>query len=154
MILSGILATHADDLNYMVITMNGSGNIQIPLPLTEKPTLLVHGEQLEVQTDALNMGNINKSAVKHITYRAGGEWQGIADADASALKVSPRATSAAVTITGLKDDAIIALYNAAGAVCNTAVMRQADMATINMATLPKGIYILTINKESFKIVKK
>jgi hypothetical protein len=153
-LLTGTLPMQADDLKYMVITMNGNGNMRTILPLADTPTLLVQGDLLEVQTAAVNMGNINKNAVKHITYSDTDEWQGIADAKVSGVAVSPRATTATVTITGLNVEADITLYNAAGKACNAAIARQTDMAIVDMTTLPKGIYILTINKESFKLVKK
>ena len=138
----------------MIITMNGNGNIRTILPLADKPTLLVQGDLLEVQTTEVNMGFINKNAVKHITYSESAEWQGIVDAKAANLSVSPRVTSATVTVSGLDTEADITLYNAAGKTCNAAIAREADMATVDMSALPKGIYILTINKESFKLVKK
>lgn len=152
--LAGVSTMQAADLKYMIITMNGGGNSHISLQLSGKPTLLVQGDLLSVENDAVSMGSINKNAVKHITYSASPELQGIADAKTTELSVSPRVTTASVTVTGLDQDADITLYNAAGTACNAVIDRQADIATVDMSALPKGMYILTINKESFKIVKK
>mgnify|MGYP002623529466 FL=1 len=155
MLLGGTWAAYATDLQYMIITMNGNGNIIIPLPLANTPTLLVQGDLLEVQTTEINMGYINKNAVKHITYSDVAESQGISEHRAQGgVAVDPRVTHATVAITGLGDGAAIGLYDTAGANCNAAIARRGDAATVDMSSLPAGIYILKVNKESFKIVKK
>lgn len=154
MLLTSALAAHADNPQYMVITMsNGSGNMY--LPLTDNPTLLVQGDLLEVQTSELSIGYINKNAVKHITYSDVAEELGIdAVLSKGSVNVDPRVTHATVTITGLQDAASISLYNTGGANCNPAIKRLDTSATVDMSALPRGVYILKVNKESFKIVKK
>ena len=154
LLLTAIQATYAANLNYMIITMNGNNGVYISLPLSDTPTLLVYGDLLQIQTGSLNMGSINKNDVKHITYSETAMTQGINEIKMSDITVNPRVTHATITISGLKDGDNVSLYNAAGAACNAAVTRQGGAASVDMTAEPNGLYILTVNKESYKIIKK
>ena len=70
------------------------------------------------------------------------------------LKVAPNPVIDVVKATADKNITSIGLYNFVGAVINANCNIDDNTATINMSSLPSGIYILKVNDSSTKIIKK
>ena len=59
-----------------------------------------------------------------------------------------------VRITGIEQDTVIGLYSIDGKRVPMEADRTADAIVINLESLPRGIYVIRCNSQSFKIYKK
>jgi len=71
----------------------------------------------------------------------------------SAISVFPNPVTDMLSVSGVKKDAIIYLYNMNGALLQT-VTSQENATNINVSSLQQGIYLLRINNLIIKFIKK
>jgi len=65
----------------------------------------------------------------------------------------PNPVSETLTVKGVKKDAIINLYDMSGALLKT-VTSQENSTNVDVSTLQKGVYLLRIDKQVIKFIKK
>ena len=70
------------------------------------------------------------------------------------VKIYPNPTTDVVNVTSSEEISSVYLYNLAGAKADANATIQGNKATINVNTLPAGIYILSVNNNAIKVVKK
>lgn len=75
-------------------------------------------------------------------------------ADKASLKVYPNPAVNSVSVTATEDIECVKLFNLGGTQVNADEVIEGNSATLNVANLPVGIYILKVNNLSTKIIKK
>ena len=74
--------------------------------------------------------------------------------DKTTLRVAPNPVVDVVSITSSEDITVLELYNYVGAMVDVEMSVDDNVATLNMGSLPAGIYIVRVNDGSAKIIKK
>lgn len=146
------MQSHADGEKSMVINMmNQNDNIYILLE--NDPTINVHGDLLEVQSENYTIANINKNAVREIRYEEV-ILSAVENLMAEEVNVTPKVTHDYVYIKGLSGNTQIRLFNLNGEKYTMGIRHYGNEAVVDMSTLVSGVYLLEINQQSFKITKK
>jgi len=71
----------------------------------------------------------------------------------SSISVFPNPVVETLTVSGVKKGTVINVFDLGGGLLKT-VAAQENTATINVASLQKGIYLLQIDKQTVKFIKK
>ena len=71
----------------------------------------------------------------------------------SSISVFPNPVKEYLTLKGLKKDAIISLYDLKGGLLQT-ILAEENSTTINVSSLPHGIYLLSTGKHTIKFIKQ
>ena len=72
----------------------------------------------------------------------------------NAVKVYPNPATDVVTVEAAEAIEAVEIYNLAGAVTRAAAAIDGNSATLSVEALPAGTYILKVNKEAVKLIKK
>ena len=142
---------NATDWKDMVITMNDNSISDIVLSLSETPTIEICGDSLKIMSSQVEIYTTN---IKDIHY-TDGTYNSITDLNGkSGVEVSPHITSRYVNVTGINGNSVIKVFSSNGAECKAAISRNDTSARVDVGSLSKGIYMLQVNKETIKIIKK
>ena len=71
----------------------------------------------------------------------------------SSISVFPNPVKEYLTLKGLKKDAVISLYDLKGGLLQT-ILAEENSTTINVSSLPHGIYLLSTGKHTIKFIKQ
>lgn len=98
-------------------------------------------EDAEVETpgmETLTIGEVGVEAVKA----------------AKAVKVYPNPATDVVTVEAAEEISKVEIYNLAGAAVNAPAAIEGTKATLSVDNLPAGAYIMKVNKQAVKLIKK
>jgi len=98
-----------------------------------------------------NDGDVTNISCIKFSEQGGGD--GIINVKSeSSIFVFPNPVSETLTVSGVKKDAIIQLYNLSGALLQT-VISQENATNINVSNLQQGIYLLRVDAQVIKFIK-
>lgn len=105
-----------------------------------------------VASDGTVYATYYKYDYRRIVFLNDGPTQVEEPGQASSIRVYPNPTHDAIRISGLQEDSKIALYNMQGDVVRR--QRASGDVSLGVGALSNGVYILSINGETIKVIKQ
>lgn len=142
-------AQHINKLYTMhVVSVGGS---TVDFAFSSEPVMTFDGGQMNISSSADSDVKFQMDNVVNITFS--GEASGIATVkgDGSQMKVS--AADGKITVSGMKANAKVAVYDASGALIANANADADGEAVVNISNLGKGVFVVNTPGSSFKFTK-
>jgi hypothetical protein len=131
--------------------ITGVNGVQTPIELDTNVTLTLNPEALQISDGAVTR-DVDYASIQMIELAENGDWSGIdrSLAEPTELKVAWDGRTATATIAA-SAAVNVAVYNLEGK--KLRYQSNFNESHLDLSTLPAGVYILTVNSQSFKIVK-
>jgi hypothetical protein len=133
------------------LVITGVNGVQTPIELDTNVTLTLNPEALQISDGAVTR-DVDYASIQMIELAENGDWSGIdrSLAEPTELKVAWDGRTATATIAA-SAAVNVAVYNLEGK--KLRYQSNFNESHLDLSTLPAGVYILTVNSQSFKIVK-
>jgi hypothetical protein len=133
------------------LVITGVNGVQTPIELDTNVTLTLNPEALQISDGAVTR-DVDYASIQMIELAENGDWSGIdrSLAEPTELKVAWDGRTATATIAA-SAAVNVAVYNLEGK--KLRYQSNFNESQLDLSTLPAGVYILTVNSQSFKIVK-
>jgi len=134
--------------SFKMITLSSDGG---------KATYLVSDVQKIVFDQGNSTMTINMKAGSDVTNITSVSFEEVTGIETlkpeSTISVFPNPVQETLTVKGVKKDAKITLYDMSGGLLQT-VTSQENITNINVSSLQQGVYLLQVDKQVIKFIKK
>lgn len=136
--------------NYLVVeTTNGD---MYSFGFSDEPIITFEKQSMKIKSKG-DSHSFEISDVKEYTFSETEKTTGIENVQANELRINNDANGQ-VIIEGIQPNSKVRLFSIDGKEHMSNISTSDDRVHINLDSLPKGIYIVSVNSKSFKIYKK
>lgn len=139
------LTAIAEEYNFVVWTKLGE---QINFPLSEKPKLTHYNDNFIVTTST-TMVEYPKTDIKKFTLLIPDGVDNIENSNANLLQQDN-----SLICRGFRDGSIVKIFNINGQLLSAETINNEDVYIIDLSTFNKGIYIVSTESITYKIIRQ
>ncbi len=139
----------------VTIPANADASVTIPVTFSEKGVYVMSMRVLRSYSSGLlqNMTFVTNGVSKKASYRVGVGVSGVNAVEKNpSMQVYPNPTDDVIVIKGAKENSVVSIYSTVGQMMTQTEIEESS--AIDVSDYPAGIYIVNIDGETTKFVKK
>ena len=139
----------------VTIPANADASVTIPVTFSEKGVYVMSMRVLHSYSsnNVQNMTFVNNGVNKKASYRVGVGVSGVNSIEKkSSIKVYPNPADDIIIVKGAKENSIVTVYSTLGMMMTRTEIGESSV--IDVSDYPAGIYIMNVDGETIKFVKK
>lgn len=144
-----------ESVKSLIVSLNNpiNGKEEMVFALSGTPKYWTQGEKLIIEGSSLK-GEIALSNVERISFAKAVPTSDVTENASEAITLYPNPTTEVIIIKGINASSSISMTDMEGRLLAVAKERESDAIIFNVSALPSATYLLNVDGQTFKFVKR